>query len=160
MWGPSFSPPPAPLNPKFREHYTCVFGPNGPEFALVPQQLSAAAIWEGPSRVPQAPAKAASIVEVGGPACWERAPSCGSAGGALPPTLSPQTSTCSSSSCASEFGMGLSVNAEGGALGGAPLGVPASEIEEGEGPLLCGGKRRLRLEEGPPRLKHQRVCGV
>lgn len=144
MWGltPSSS---AALNPKFREVYTCVHGPNGPEYALqaVPH-LAPEGSWGAPHwGAPQGP--------LTGEATGAGAPWGGACTKEEELSLSLQTSVCSSA-CASDFGVSISSSTEGG-----PLGGPASP-GHGE-PHICGVKRRLELGEAP-KMKQQRVCDM
>lgn len=145
MWDFGSSAP-AAMNPKFRETYTCVYGPNGPEYILqvvpraAPEESWGAPHW-GASQGPLS----GDVTTVGGP--WGA--SCSKEEEV---TLSPQTSVCSSA-CASDFGVSMSASTEAG----GPLGGPPSP-GEGGGPM-CGVKRRM--ERGAaPEMKQQRVCGM
>lgn len=135
----------AALNPKFREVYTCVHGPNGPEYTLqVVPYLSPEGSWGAPHwGVQQGPLAGEAT---SGGATW---------GGACSKeedlSLSPQTSVCSSA-CAADFGVSIASSTEGGTLGGSPpRGIPE--------PHICGVKRRVELGEAPE-MKQQRVCGM
>lgn len=144
MWGISSSSSGA-LNPKFRETYTCVHGPNGPEYTLqVIPHSSPEGAWGAPHwGAPQGPlaGEATSAGAPWGAPCSKEEDL----------AFSPQTSVCSSS-CSGEFGVSMSSSAEGGPLGG--LSSPG----HGEGPL-CGVKRRLDMGATPD-LKQQRACGM
>lgn len=144
MWGLSGSSSTA-LNPKFREVYTCVHGPNGPEYTLqVVPHLSPESPWGAPHwGAPQGPLEGEAT---SGGAPWD---------GACPKeedlSLSPQTSLCSSA-CAGDFGVSIASSTEGGTLGGPPSPGNAEAH-------ICGVKRRLEMGEAPE-MKQQRVCGM
>ncbi|CDJ42089.1 hypothetical protein, conserved [Eimeria tenella] len=103
----------AALNPKFREVYTCVFGPNGPEYSLQGvQDVSPGGPWGAPHwGPPQGPLS-------GGPPASPR-------GGG--------PSRMNSSACAAEFGASFSAAAGGppsaAAAAAAPLGGTKRRLE-------------------------------
>lgn len=144
MWGLPASSSSA-LNPKFREVYTCVHGPNGPEYTLqVVPYLSPEGSWEAPHwGVPQGPL--AREATSGG------APWSGACSKEEDLSLSPQTSVCSSA-CAGDFGVSITSSTESGTL----AGPSSAEIPE---PNICGVKRRLEMGEAPE-MKQQRACGM
>lgn len=149
MWGLA-STSPAPMNPKFRETYTCVYGPNGPEYSL---QVIPFSDGSGSWCSPQWGAPHGSL---SGVAVTSSAAAGGPWGGSCSKeeevTLSPETSICSSA-CSSDFRVTISSSAEGG----GPLGAPPSPGEAG-GPR-CGVKRRMD-GGGAPDMKQQRICGM
>ncbi|KAL8434432.1 hypothetical protein ACSSS7_003163 [Eimeria intestinalis] len=157
MWGLSSGP--SPLNPKFREVYTCVHGPNGPEYFMqvVPQLApEGSACWGAPHwGAPQGPlAGEATSAVVPVASTWGSGGPCSKEEEVV---LSPQTSICSSA-CSADFGVSMSPTAEAaGALGGGVLGGPTSAVQQDA--AICGAKRRLDLGDSQA-MKQQRACGM